>query len=151
MHLTNYAINKFADNYQECEDENGDAGHKRSLGAILQILKSEGCDIDHFMDEVKDIIVKTLITGQPELSHLYKSCQPECLDNSMCFQILGFDVLIDHKFKPYLLEVNASPSFGTDSALDYKIKKNVLGDAFRLLNFSYSKRVKAIRELQEKT
>lgn len=35
MHLTNYAINKLAENYQDCEDEEGDAGHKRSLGAIL--------------------------------------------------------------------------------------------------------------------
>jgi len=36
MHLTNYAINKFSENYQDCEDEEGeDGGHKRSLGAIL--------------------------------------------------------------------------------------------------------------------
>jgi hypothetical protein len=60
----------------------------------------------------------------------------------MCFQILGFDVLIDSKFKPLLLEVNASPSFGTDSSLDYKIKKNVLGDALRMLNFTYERRQK---------
>lgn len=59
----------------------------------------------------------------------------------MCFQILGFDILIDSSYKPYLLEVNASPSFATDSALDYKIKKNVLSDAFRMLNFSYKKRL----------
>jgi tubulin polyglutamylase TTLL6/13 len=85
MHLTNYAINKFSENYQDCEDEEGDVGHKRSLGAILQILKGEGCDIVNFMDQVKDIIVKTCITAQPYLSHLYKVCQPECLDNSMCF------------------------------------------------------------------
>jgi len=45
--------------------------------------------------------------------------------------------MLDQKYKPYLLEVNASPSFGTDTPLDYKIKKNVLADAFRLLNFSY--------------
>ena len=69
----------------------------------------------------------------------------------MCFQVLGFDVLIDSQFKPYLLEVNASPSFGTDSSLDYKIKKNVLGDAFRLLNFTYKNRVKCIKELQIRT
>ena len=74
MHLTNYAINKYSENYQDAEDDCGDEGHKRSLGAILQILRQEGCNTDLFMDEVKDIIVKTIITGQPELSHLYKSC-----------------------------------------------------------------------------
>lgn len=151
MHLTNYAINKFSDNYQDCEDEEGDAGHKRSLGAILQVLRKEGCNVDNFMEQVKDLIIKTIISGQPHLSHLYRVCQPECLDNSMCFQILGFDVLIDHKFKPFLLEVNASPSFGTDSSLDYKIKKNVLGDAFRMLNFSYKKREQMARDLEQRT
>jgi tubulin polyglutamylase TTLL6/13 len=103
------------------------------------------------MEQIKDIIVKTIITTQPQLNHLYKISQPECLDNSMAFQILGFDVMIDHKFKPYLLEVNASPSFGTDSSLDYKIKKNVIADAFRLLNFSYEHRMKCIKEFEERT
>ena len=44
--------------------------------------------------------------------------------------------MIDKYCKPWLLEVNQSPSFSTDSPLDYKIKKAVLGDAFHLLNFS---------------
>jgi hypothetical protein len=35
MHLTNYAINKYAANFEECEDDEGEVGHKRSLGAIL--------------------------------------------------------------------------------------------------------------------
>lgn len=41
------------------------------------------------------MIVKTIITGQPTLSFDYRISQPECLDNSMAFHILGFDVLID--------------------------------------------------------
>lgn len=52
MHLTNYAINKNSDKYQDGggEDEADDDGHKRSLGAILAILKREGCDVDKFME-----------------------------------------------------------------------------------------------------
>lgn len=69
----------------------------------------------------------------------------------MCFQILGFDVMIDHKFKPWLLEVNASPSFETDTSLDYKIKKNVLADAFRMLNLSYEKRMRMTTEKRRQT
>lgn len=88
MHLTNYAINKFSDAYEaaeEGESEGGEGGHKRSLNAILNILEAAGCDRDKIMKNIKDIIVKTLIVGQPYLSHLYRSCQPEDLDNSMCF------------------------------------------------------------------
>lgn len=63
-----------------------------------------------------------MCTIQPPLAHTYKSCQPEDYANSMCFEILGFDILIDRKLKPWLLEVNHSPSFSTDSPLDRRIK-----------------------------
>ena len=64
MHLTNYALNKESENYEEAAgEEDDDEGHKRSLGAILKILAEEGCDTNLFMDQVKDLIVKTVITG----------------------------------------------------------------------------------------
>ena len=90
--------------------------------------------------------MKTLTVGQPYIAHLYRSCQPEDLDNAMCFQVLGFDIMIDKKFKPWLIEVNQSPSFKTDSPLDYRVKKAVLTDTFRLLNMSWEKRKKIIKE-----
>lgn len=58
----------------------------------------------------------------------------------MCFQVLGFDIMIDKYFKPWLIEVNASPSFATDSPLDYDVKKSVIGDAFELLALSQERR-----------
>lgn len=141
MHLTNYAINKYNDKFQQNEDEDeDDQGHKRSLNAMLRLFQAEGHDVKKLMEEIKAIIVKTLIIGQPYLGHLYRSCQPDDLDGSMCFQILGFDIMIDSKCRPYLLEVNQSPSFSTDSPLDYKIKKTVLGDTFNLLNCSSENR-----------
>ena len=38
MHLTNYALNKESELY-EAGDDDPDGGHKRSLGAILKMLK----------------------------------------------------------------------------------------------------------------
>ena len=74
------------------------------------------------MKEIKDIIVKTLIAGQPIVADTMHSCQIDDFENSMCFEILGFDIMLDAKCKPYLLEVNHSPSFSTDSPLDEKVK-----------------------------
>jgi tubulin polyglutamylase TTLL6/13 len=54
----------------------------------------------------------------------------------MCFEILGFDILIDSSLKPYLLEVNHTPSFTTDTPLDSYIKKNLIKDAITLMNIS---------------
>jgi tubulin polyglutamylase TTLL6/13 len=59
----------------------------------------------------------------------------------MCFEILGFDVMLDDKLKPWIIEVNHSPSFTTDSPIDFKIKKNLIIDTIKLLNLSYWKKL----------
>ena len=76
------------------------------------------------------------------LAHTYRSCQPDDTENSMCFEILGFDVFIDEKLKPWILEVNHAPSFTTDSPLDFKIKKNLINDTIKLLNLSQQRKLK---------
>jgi tubulin polyglutamylase TTLL6/13 len=48
----------------------------------------------------------------------------------MCFELLGFDILLDHKYKPLLLEVNHAPSFATHSPLDLHIKEGLFKDLF---------------------
>jgi tubulin polyglutamylase TTLL6/13 len=58
----------------------------------------------------------------------------------MCFEVLGLDILLDHNLKPYLLEVNHSPSFTTDSALDKHVKSKVIIDTLNLLNVKVKNR-----------
>ena len=54
----------------------------------------------------------------------------------MVFEVLGFDVLLDYKLRPFLLEVNHSPSFTTDTPLDQKIKRGLIKDTVTLLNLN---------------
>ena len=35
--------------------------------------------------------------------------------SSDCFEILGCDIMIDDKFKPYLIEFNCSPALACDT------------------------------------
>lgn len=58
----------------------------------------------------------------------------------MCFEILGFDILLSDKLKPYVLEVNSLASFGTDSPLDKKIKLDLMKDTFTMLNLSVKRK-----------
>jgi hypothetical protein len=87
MHLTNYAINKTNSAFQQNqggkqknveesmeEDSEEESGHKRSLNAIMKLLMQQGADPDKVMEGINDIIVKTLIVGQPFMSHIYRSC-----------------------------------------------------------------------------
>ncbi len=54
----------------------------------------------------------------------------------MCFEILGFDIMLDENLRPYMIEVNHTPSFSTDTPLDSFIKKNVIKDALKLMNIN---------------
>jgi hypothetical protein len=62
--------------------------------------------------------------------------------------IIGLDVLIDSKFKPWILEVNHSPSFSTDSKFDREIKQNLIQDTFQLLNLNLTNKKKYKRRQQ---
>jgi tubulin polyglutamylase TTLL6/13 len=138
MHLTNYAINKFSDKFEKnTGSDKDDAGHKRSLTFAMKYIDEKGYDSKTVLYNIKAVIIKTLCSVQPVLSHTYRCCQPDDLENSMCFEILGFDIFLDEKLKPWILEVNHAPSFTTDSPLDFKIKKALIADTMRLLNLNY--------------
>lgn len=141
MHLTNYAINKTSSKFVQNKNEEADnVGHKRSLTFVWKYLEELGHDIKLIKNDVQATIIKTICAVQPQLAHIYRSCQPDDLENSMCYELLGFDIIFDRSLKPWILEVNHSPSFSTDSPLDFKIKKNLIADTIKLLNLSWSKR-----------
>ncbi len=97
MHLTNYAINKTNHKFvynKSVKDMN--TGHKRSLTAIYSYLTKMGVDVEQLKQRIDEVIIKTLLVGQPMISHTYGLAQADNA-NDLCFQILGFDILINEK------------------------------------------------------
>lgn len=58
------------------------------------------------------------------------TCLP--FKNNNCFELFGFDVLIDTDMEPWLLEVNLTPALSCDSPLDQKVKANCVSDLLSL-------------------
>lgn len=49
-------------------------------------------------------------------------------DYDCCFELFGFDVMIDTSLKPWLLEVNSSPAMSMDGPIDWAIKPQLIKD-----------------------
>ncbi|XP_052057768.1 tubulin polyglutamylase TTLL5-like isoform X16 [Mytilus californianus] len=126
MHLTNYSVNKKSDDYVKNDDpEVEDYGNKWSLGALLRYLRSHGKDTAALMMKIEDVIIKTIISVELPIATACKMFMPH---KGNCFELYGFDVLVDDNMKPWVLEVNLSPSLACDSPLDSKIKTNMISD-----------------------
>lgn len=133
MHLTNYSVNKKSSDYVSCDDpEVEDYGNKWSMSAMLRYLKQEGKDTTSLMAKVEDLVIKTVIGAELQIATSCKMFMPH---KGNCFELYGFDVLIDSNLKPWLLEVNLSPSLACDAPLDLKIKASVISDMFTLVGF----------------
>jgi hypothetical protein len=52
-----------------------------------------------------------------------------------CFELYGYDVMLDEHLKPWLIEVNASPSMTADSASDKELKTRVFEDVLNCVDF----------------
>lgn len=56
------------------------------------------------------------------------------MNDKRCFELYGFDVLIDSKLKPWLIEVNGSPSMTASTGIDGQLKLNLLDDTLTVVN-----------------
>nr|XP_040055081.1 tubulin polyglutamylase TTLL5 isoform X1 [Gasterosteus aculeatus aculeatus] len=133
MHLTNYSVNKKSSDYVSCDDpEVEDYGNKWSMSAVLRYLKQEGKDTTLLMRQVEDLVIKSVLSAELQIANACRTYVPH---KTNCFELYGFDVLIDSDLKPWLLEVNLSPSLACDAPLDLKIKASMIADMFSLVGF----------------
>ena len=130
-HLTNYSVNKNSNTFVENSDMRADnVGHKWSLSALNKHLRCVGADVNLMWVRIMDLIVKTLLSVEPAISSRTKQLTGS---RENCFELYGFDVLVDSGLKPWLLEVNLSPSMQAESPLDWQIKSSLLADTFNLV------------------
>jgi hypothetical protein len=132
----------------------------------MQTLREMGHNTDKLWADIKSAIIKTLLVVAPYLARNYhastsshrtgdfgigqqKSANESIAaqkqtpaEKSQCFELLGFDVIIDRKLKPYILEVNHSPSLTCDADIDLAVKQGLLCDTLDVIKISSAPRAR---------
>lgn len=99
MHLTNNAIQELGKNYNAHEK-----GNIISIPRMEEILKEEGKPIS-FDKDVWPQICEGVRISTLSCAHLLNPNK-----RSHCFEVYGFDFMVDCNLKSWLIEINTNPS-----------------------------------------
>jgi len=119
IHLTNVAIQKTDANYD------AETGCKWSMHSLKQFLISRhGLEATNkCFHEIQNVIIRSLLGVQKVI-----------INDRNCFEMYGYDVMLDDVLTPWLIEVNASPSISADTKEDHKLKVGVLSDLLTIID-----------------
>lgn len=138
-HLTNFSLNKKSENFQTNDtDIAPETGSKRTLTSVYKRLQQDSVNIDELQLKIDNIIRYTIASIAAQLKTAYSSKIFTSDNKCRCFEILGFDILIDSDKKPWLIEVNTMPSLQTGSPFDEALKKSAVMGALKIIDLKTS-------------
>jgi tubulin polyglutamylase TTLL1 len=59
--------------------------------------------------------------------------QSVIINDRHCFEMYGYDILIEDNLKPWLIEINASPSLSTTTESDRILKMNLIKEVYQIV------------------
>ena len=121
IHITNYSLQKKSSKFEQYED-----GNEISYNDFKKFLGEKNIPLDKF---------DTMLTQMKYLVEIsFKSVGKKMLKTNpvLCFEIFGYDFIIDNDFKPWILEINNNPGLCISSPVIQKLVPRMLDDAFRL-------------------
>eukprot|EP01022_Parablepharisma_sp_SALTPOND_P020230 TRINITY_DN361_c0_g1_i3.p1 TRINITY_DN361_c0_g1~~TRINITY_DN361_c0_g1_i3.p1 ORF type:complete len:707 (+),score=86.81 TRINITY_DN361_c0_g1_i3:571-2691(+) len=122
IHLTNSSVQEHSRAKKEAPDAHY-SGTKISLAQLKDKLYAQGVEFSTIWKQIAEIITKSLV-----------ACQIDIPYNPCCFELFGYDIIVDSNLKCWLLEVNSSPSLGILNLLDDIVKIRLMDDLIDLLD-----------------
>jgi len=147
MHLTNYSVNVKTAGFTMGASAVGEdgVGFKRSLTSLRRRFEADGLSFDGVWRQIKDIVVKTLVCAEGPMNVASETRVPGAARRA-CYELYGFDIMLDATLKPWLIEVNTGPSLSAPSALDLHVKHRMVANLFNLVGVAPFDRSKMKRE-----
>ena len=121
IHITNYSLQKKSSKFEQFED-----GNEISYNDFKKYMEKKSLPLYNFNNMINQM--KYLV----EIS--FKSVGKKLIKTNpvLCFEIFGYDFIIDNDFKPWILEINNNPGLCISSPVIQKLVPRMLDDAFRL-------------------
>ena len=121
VHLTNYSIQKYNSDFSKIE-----IGNEIPFKDLQKDLDSKKIKIN-FRNNIYPKIVRIVrITAGAAKAKI------NMMNRKNCFEIYGYDFMIDEKFNPFLIEINTNPGFEFSSPLINMLLPRLIDDAFKL-------------------
>jgi tubulin polyglutamylase TTLL4 len=105
---------------------------KWSIMKYRSYLQKIGIDSKLVFSRIYDVIIKTVISFEP---FLMQNVPNTFSARNNFYELFGFDILIDQKFKPWLIEVNVCPSLNVTTPIDKRIKTRMMTDLQNLIGY----------------
>jgi hypothetical protein len=133
-HLTNYSIGRKLEEPPGGEGPKLDLHLKDTVDSLMKQLEAEQGEavVTRLKKDIDALIVRTLLAGVPKIRSLHGDPYDPRSVARNCFEVFGFDVMVDSTGRPWLIEINTLPSFESSSAMDYQVKSNVSTDLLNL-------------------
>ncbi|KAI8593721.1 tubulin-tyrosine ligase/Tubulin polyglutamylase, partial [Geranomyces variabilis] len=114
IHLTNYSISR-----RSKVSAAAATASKWSLHTLEAYFAALGIDFSPILAQIRDLVTKTIISGHTSNA---SGVRMFSRSRTSCYELFGFDVLLDARLKPWLMEVNISPSLKASCDMDFAIK-----------------------------
>ena len=121
VHLTNYSVQKYNINFSKIE-----IGNEISFKTFQDVLDKNNQG-KNFKKDIYPKILKIIAIS----ANCVKN-KINILNRNNCFEIYGYDFILDENFEPFLLEVNTNPGLEESSPLIKMLVPRMIDDAFRL-------------------
>ena len=121
VHLTNYSIQKHNSEFGKIE-----IGNEIPFKDFQNDLDKKKLNINFKKDIYPNICKIVRITAGAAYPKI------NIFNRKNCFEIFGYDFIIDEDFNPYLLEINTNPGLEISSPLIKMLLPRMIDDAFKL-------------------
>ena len=121
VHLTNYSVQKHNENFSKIE-----IGNEIPFESFQNELDKNNSGINFYKDIYPKITRIVRITGGAAKGRL------NFLNKKYCFEIFGYDFILDENYQPYLLEINTNPGLEISSPLIDELLPRMVDDALKL-------------------